>query len=120
MDKFRTLNLLHWWAVVWFVLGFGVALASPLIQPRTMELVCSNASGASLVVHASGNAVMDAQGMDCPLCLTSTEPPQHLVQTPRGWANTHPVPLPPPRVVAVAPTAAPPPARAPPFPACTT
>ena len=64
MDKLRSLNLLRWWAVAWFVLGFGAALASPLIQPRTMELVCSNASGATLVVHHAGsNAVLDTVGM---------------------------------------------------------
>ena len=117
MDKFRSLTLLRWWAVAWFVLGFGAALASPLIQPRTMELVCSNASGATLVVHHAGsNAVLDTVGMDCSLCLPSMEPPQPAVLTVPGWPITHSVPLPPPRVVAVAPTAAPPPARAPHFP----
>lgn len=121
MDKLRSLNLLRWWAVAWFVLGFGAALASPLIQPRTMELVCSSASGATLVVHHAGsNAVLDTLGMDCSLCLPSMEPPQPAVLTLPGWPITHSVPLPPPRVVAVAPTAAPPPARAPPFSACTT
>ena len=121
MDFLRLLNRQRRWIVAWFFLSLGAALAAPMVQARTMELVCTGGNGLSLVVHSSdGKAAPDTLGMDCSLCLPSMEPPQPAVLTVPGWPITHSVPLPPPRVVAVAPTAAPPPARAPPFSACTT
>lgn len=122
MDTLRTLNRLRWSVVAWFVLSLGVTLASPLVQPRSMELVCSGASGSTLVMHAkTGNAVLDALDKDCALCLLGSAPilPAPQIQPP--LAADHAPPAPPPQVHAIVPMAAPPPARGPPHhPVCHT
>ena len=115
MDFFRLLNRQRRWIMAWFLLSLGSALAAPLVQPRTMELVCTSGSGASLVVHSSsGSAVLDTLGMDCPLCLLgATAPPPA-----RPFLGASPLPhytfTPPSVAHALPPMAAPPPARAPP------
>lgn len=121
MHTLRSLSRLRRWVVAWFFLGLGVAMASPLVQPHTLELICSGGGSASLVVHDSGGkAAPDTLGMDCALCLVGAAPPQSSPRKPPALqASTH-SPAAPPRVRAVEPSAAPPPARAPPFPVCTT
>ena len=116
MDTLRSLNRLRWWVVVWLVFSMGATLASPLVQPRTMELICSSGSGATLMVHSgSGNAVLDTLGMDCALCLLGAAPPQPAsrIQPPLAVADF--TPPPPHEVPALSPMAAPPPARGPPM-----
>lgn len=116
MDFFRLLNRQRRWIMAWLLLSLGSALAAPLVQPRTMELVCTSGSGASLVVHAStGSAVLDTLGMDCPLCLPgATAPPPAQPVLPAlplpHYTFTSSAP-----VHALPPMAAPPPARAPPL-----
>ncbi|GAO24379.1 hypothetical protein ALISP_4199 [Alicycliphilus sp. B1] len=88
MDTLRSLNRLRWWIAAWFIFSLGATLASPLVQPRSMELVCSAGSGATLVVHAkTGNAVLDTLGMDCGLCLLGSAPPQPAAARPACPAN---------------------------------
>jgi hypothetical protein len=80
-----------------------------------MELVCSASNGATLVVHAkTGNAVLDARGMDCALCLLGSAPPQPAAHTRPVLPVIHSLPVLPPEMQAIAPMAAPPPARGPP------
>ena len=107
---------LHWWVTALFILSMGVTAASSLVQPRAMELVCSGAGAAKLVVsNGYGGAALDVSGMDCSLCLLGSAPPEpphiHLpAQTP--MAGVPPIWV-PSRVPAF--MAAPPPARAPPI-----
>ena len=116
MKTLRAMTHLRWWALAWFALCLGVAVASPLIQPQPMEVVCSNAGGVKIVVHADdGPAKVGVMGMDCPLCLLEAAPPEPLqarLPAPPPLARQ---PLPPSCVHTVAAMAAPPPARAPPF-----
>ena len=115
MDTLRSLNRLRWWIAAWFIFSLGAPLASPLVQPRSMELVCSAGSGATLVVHAkTGNAVLDTLGMDCGLCLLGSAPPQPAAHAQPALPIVHSQPAPPPEAPAIAPMAAPPPARGPP------
>ena len=47
----RFLGLVGRWVLLWFVLSLGVAVASPLVNPQAMELVCSSAGSITVVVH---------------------------------------------------------------------
>jgi len=102
--------------LAWFVLALGVAVASPVVQPQSLELVCSAAGSVKLMVQGDdGVHEVGAMHLDCALCLPGGAPP------PLALAPALPVSLPLGRALqpveaarlAVA-TAAPPPARAPP------
>ena len=115
MDTIRSLNRLRWWVVAWLTLSLGAALASPLVQPRAMELICSGGSGTTLVVHSgSGNAALDSLNPDCALCLLGSAPSQPPATLPPTLAVTDFTPPQPPDRLHLPPMAAPPPARAPP------
>ncbi|MBB3642515.1 hypothetical protein FHY06_005648 [Variovorax sp. BK613] len=63
-------------ALLWFALSLGVAVASPLVHPQTVELVCSNAGSVKAIIHGDdGVQEMGAGHMDCPLCVLSGAPP---------------------------------------------
>lgn len=111
----RTFSALRLWVLAWFVASLGVAAASPLVHPQTIEVICSGAGTIKLLVQTDdGTVEMGAMGMDCPLCATASAPPPAPTTTPA---------LPQPLAHAVQPveaariaaaTAAPLPARGPP------
>ncbi|MFT4193999.1 MAG: hypothetical protein QM614_05085, partial [Ottowia sp.] len=63
-------------ALAWFALALGAAAASPLVQPRAMQLVCS-ASGAVKLLVDTGDGLAEAghATLDCALCLLADAPP---------------------------------------------
>ena len=112
----RFLGLVGRWALLWFMLSLGVAVASPLVHPQAVELVCSSAGSVKVVVHTEdGVQEMGASHLDCPLCvLTGAPPPARAaayfdLALPRGRVVQ---PIPAARLAAA--TAAPLPARGPP------
>ena len=111
----RTLSSLRWWVLAWFVLAMGVAVASPIVQPRAMEVVCSGAGTTSILVHTDQGLVeLGAQGLDCPLCLMAGAAPTTAVFSPPvtvSWLRLVVRPVPAPDLAAMA---VPPPARGPP------
>lgn len=118
MSTFRSLNRWRWWVMAWFFACLGTAVAAPLVQPRTLEVVCSGA-GSALVVHApGGEAPAGPLGLDCALCLLGSAPPLPAQARLPALPVSTPLPAAPPGVHAVAPMATPPPARAPPFSLC--
>jgi hypothetical protein len=62
--------------LVWFALSIGVAIASPIIKPQAMELICSG-SGAMKVIVKTDDGVKEQSGhtLDCPLCASISAPP---------------------------------------------
>ncbi|KTT15386.1 DUF2946 family protein [Pseudacidovorax intermedius] len=62
--------------LLWFALSMGAAIASPMVHPQAMELVCS-AMGAVKVVVKTDDGVREigATHMDCPLCVSTGAPP---------------------------------------------
>lgn len=63
--------------LAWFALALGVAAASPLVQPRGGQLVCS-ASGAVKFLLDDGEGWSEAatpHQLDCALCLLAGAPP---------------------------------------------
>ncbi|MBT9510867.1 MAG: hypothetical protein IV104_00795 [Acidovorax sp.] len=112
---FRPFSALRLWVLAWFVASMGVAMASPLVLPQAIEVICSGAGTIKLLVQTDdGTVEMGATAMDCPLCATPGAPPP----TP-GAALLPPHPLahalqPVEAARIAAATAAPLPARGPP------
>lgn len=107
--------------LVWFALSLGVAIASPLVKPQGMQLICS-AAGTLKIVATTGDAAtpdgpattLAGHTLDCPLCANVGAPPPlapaaFSATTPQAYA------LPVPQTVhPVAHDGAPLPARGPP------
>ncbi len=80
MQTLRNAHLLARFVLVWFALSVGVAIASPLVQPKGMQLVCS-AAGAITVQFDQGDGGgigiggSQANTLDCPLCAAAGAPP---------------------------------------------
>jgi succinate dehydrogenase/fumarate reductase-like Fe-S protein len=57
--------------LVWFVLSVGVAMASPLVAPKAMDLVCTTGGAMKIVSpeDADDNS-SSAHTMDCALCMS--------------------------------------------------
>jgi hypothetical protein len=61
--------------LVWFALSVGVAIASPVITPKGMDMVCTGTGMVKLVVQGEDDSVASAKTMDCPLCTSFIAPP---------------------------------------------
>ena len=73
----RQATLLARFMLAGFVLSLGVAIASPLVNPQGVELICaSNGVMKVLVKNADGSSTEVAGSMlDCPMCATADAPP---------------------------------------------
>jgi hypothetical protein len=98
-----------------FVLSLSVAVASPLVHPRMIEVLCSSTGAAKAVVHTdAGVEELGASHLDCALCLPAGAPPGvPLNAAPSMPPVSRAVPSIPATRLAAA-TAAPLPARGPP------
>jgi hypothetical protein len=76
MSALRRAHRLASFVLMWFVLSLGVAVASPVVNPKSVELVCS-ASGAVKVIVLTDDGPQEtgASHLDCPLCMLSGAPP---------------------------------------------
>ena len=61
--------------LVWFVLSVGVAIASPVLNPKGVDMVCTGTGMMKLVVQGDDDSAASAKTMDCPLCMSITPPP---------------------------------------------
>ena len=79
MQTLRSAHLLARLVLVWFALAIGVAVASPLVNPQGIELVCS-AGGMTKLLVKSDDGGKSASGatLDCPLCMPMDAPPPAL------------------------------------------
>ncbi|MFM9901297.1 MAG: DUF2946 family protein [Polaromonas sp.] len=116
MTVLRNAHFLARWVLVWFVLSIGVAVASPMVHPKVMQLVCSGLGVVKVVIQTSDGAQdLGSHALDCPLCVLGHAPPP-----PAGTSAVPPIQplayalqrIPAARIAAA--TAAPPPARGPP------
>ena len=61
--------------LVWFVMAMGVAIASPMVNPKAMDLVCTSGGGMKWVVVGDDDAsTSSAHTLDCPLCVHFSAP----------------------------------------------
>ncbi|WP_048438486.1 hypothetical protein [Caenimonas sp. SL110] len=76
LQSLRRASFLARLVLAWFVLSIGAAVASPVVKPVGMELVCS-ASGAIKLVATGDDSTTAASShtLDCPLCLIAGAPP---------------------------------------------
>lgn len=72
----RFISALRLWVLAWFVASMGAAIASPLVHPQPIEVICSGAGIIKLLVQTDdGTVEMGAMDMDCPLCFAPDAPP---------------------------------------------
>ncbi len=85
MHALRNAHFIARLVLVWFALSLGVAVASPLVAPKSMELVCASAGSAKWVVSGDDGTrtVQGHSTLDCPLCATLSAPPAALPQATR-------------------------------------
>ena len=113
-----TLRHLRWLArlvLAWFVLAIGVAVASPLVHPQAMELICSGSGAIKVVVKTDDGAQeFSSHTLDWPLCAhAGAPPPASQAQLPVVHPLAHALrPIPAAHIAAR--TAAPLPPRGPP------
>lgn len=115
LQPLRNARLVARLVLVWFALALGAAIASPLVQPKAMELVCSGAGAMKLLVKIDdGGAAVSAHALDCPLCASlGAPPPVSRNDTPSAQPLAHVLrTIPAVRIAAL--TGAPLPARGPP------
>lgn len=75
MQTLRHARFLARLVLAWFVLSLGVAMASPLVQPQSMELVCASGGTMKLIVkNADGGDEQRGHTLDCPLCANLAAP----------------------------------------------
>lgn len=62
--------------LLWVLLSIGAATASPIVQPHSMEVVCSVAGDVKLIIKTDdGEHVMGTSHWDCAMCLPFSAPP---------------------------------------------
>ena len=69
----NTANIIRF-VLIWFALSLGVAIASPMVQPKAMDMVCTSTGMQSL---ASPDAPADTSGnmapMACGFCVVHAQ-----------------------------------------------
>lgn len=76
MHTLRNAKLIARFVLVWFALSIGVAIASPMVKPQSLQLVCSGSGAMKVVVtNDSGKAPTSSHTLDCPLCASISAPP---------------------------------------------
>jgi hypothetical protein len=105
--------------LVWFVLSIGAAVASPMVNPRAVELVCSASGGMKVLIKTDdGNREEAGTGvghtLDCPMCASLAAPPPAITTTAEPYQPLSYALRSVPAAVLAARTAAPPPGRGPP------
>jgi len=115
MQTLRQARFLARLVLVWFALALGVAIASPIVKPQAIELVCASGGAMKLIVKSDdGSQTPSSHTLDCPLCMSSSAPPPALnLLLVQAQPLAHALrPLPAAHIAGH--TAAPPPARGPP------
>lgn len=75
----RDARLIARWVLLWLALSLGAAMASPLVNPRAMEMVCSSAGIMTMVVQSDDGTIEQVGlSLDCPLCIHLGAPPPTL------------------------------------------
>ena len=65
--------------LVWFALFLGSAIASTVIKPGSMQMVCTAGGGMKMVDMTGDDGELKASAsMDCPLCASVSAPPPPL------------------------------------------
>lgn len=65
--------------LAWFMLTLSIAMASPIVHPKAIEVVCTSSGSMQVIMlDEDGQAAPGLHhSLDCPLCLTITTPPSY-------------------------------------------
>lgn len=82
MQTLRHAHLLARFVLVWLALSIGVAIASPIVKPQGMDVICTGMGMMKLQAAPSDDGRPDllALTLDCPLCAHLGAPPPPLVR----------------------------------------
>jgi hypothetical protein len=75
MQRLRHALHITRFVLVWFALSMGVAIASPIVNPHGMDLVCTSTGNMKLVVPGDDDGAASSHTLDCPLCASISAPP---------------------------------------------
>ena len=81
VDRISTMQMLRHslhitrFVLVWFALSVGVAIASPVLNPKGVDMVCTGTGMMKLVVQGDDDSTTSVKTMDCPLCAGMGAPP---------------------------------------------
>ncbi len=79
LQTLRNAHRLTRFVLVWFALFVVAAVASPLVKPEAVHLVCTAMGGVKLVQADAAGAEVDGvvahTALDCPACLPLIAPP---------------------------------------------
>ncbi len=77
MHRLRQARFLARFVLVWFALSIGAAIASPLVNPKAMQLVCSGSGAMKLLLQSDDGSAQPSSShtLDCPLCAATGSPP---------------------------------------------
>lgn len=79
LQLLRHAKLLARFVLVWFAMSIAAAIASPLVKPQALELICSGAGGMKLLQKTDdGSPPTTSHTLDCPLCVGIGAPPPPL------------------------------------------
>ncbi len=86
MQTLRNSKFITKLVLVWFALFIGSAVASTVIKPENLQMVCATGGMMKMVDTSSDDGeVKGSASMDCPLCASVTAPPSpstvHFEQT---------------------------------------
>ena len=114
MQSLRRARFIARLVLAWFALTLGAAIASPLLKPVGLELICSAGGSAKFVQHGSGSE-QAPHTLDCPMCVAphAAAPPPSLAFNDFAHARAQAVPVARTAQLTAA-TIAPPSARGPP------
>jgi hypothetical protein len=114
MQALRNASFLARLVLAWFALAIGVAVASPIVKPKSIELLCSGGVMKLLVTSDDGTPAT-GHTFDCPLCVSLDAPPASAAGLFQAQPPSVGILLPHADAALAVFTAAPPPARGPPF-----
>ena len=89
LQSLRNAHRLTRLVLVWFALFVGVAVASPLVNPEGVQLVCTTAGSVKLLQLDGEEAQGSHHGLHCPLCLPVAAPPVVSVSAPVHVGLSH-------------------------------
>jgi hypothetical protein len=77
MRTLRHFTVLSRLVLAWFVLSLGVAVASPIVKPQDILLVCTGSGAMKVLVQAADGSASEVttNTLDCPLCVPMVAPP---------------------------------------------
>ncbi|MDY0105422.1 DUF2946 domain-containing protein [Achromobacter sp.] len=83
MHALRTSSTLIRLVLAWFALTLGVAMASPIVAPKTMEMICSDGGAMRVIVVDKNGDVVEAgqYTLDCAMCLPASLPASIVTQS---------------------------------------